>query len=136
MTYCCALIVDEGIVFASDTRTNAGPDHIAVVPKMSAWECPGERVIVMLVSGNLAITQKVTNLLNERLASTAVRAQSPRAHAIRDRCTSVRKLTRVATSLSQIALITVTTLPVLIACRCRHTRTQPSETPEPSGKRP
>jgi len=71
MTYCCALRVDEGIVFAADTRTNAGPDHIAVVPKMSVWERPGDRVIVLLVSGNLAITQKVVNLLNERLHSTS-----------------------------------------------------------------
>jgi len=70
MTYCCALHVDDGIVFASDTRTNAGPDHIAVVPKMSLWERPGDRVLVLLVSGNLAITQKVVNLLNERLMST------------------------------------------------------------------
>jgi putative proteasome-type protease len=67
MTYCCAILVDEGLVFASDTRTNAGPDHIAVVPKMAVWEKRGERVIVMLVSGNLAITQKVVNLLNEGL---------------------------------------------------------------------
>jgi putative proteasome-type protease len=67
MTYCCALHVDEGIVFASDTRTNAGPDHIAVVPKMTVWERQGDRVIVLLVSGNLAITQKIINLLNERL---------------------------------------------------------------------
>lgn len=71
MTYCCALHVDDGIVFASDTRTNAGPDHIAVVPKMSVWERPGDRVIVLLVSGNLAITQKVVNLLNERLNSAS-----------------------------------------------------------------
>ncbi|MBC7780800.1 MAG: peptidase [Proteobacteria bacterium] len=72
MTYCCALQVDEGIVFASDTRTNAGPDHIAVVRKMSLWERPGDRVIVMLVSGNLAITQKTVNLLNERLVSSGL----------------------------------------------------------------
>ena len=70
MTYCCGIHVEDGIVFASDTRTNAGPDHIAVVPKMSVWERPGDRVIVLLVSGNLAITQKVINLLNERLQST------------------------------------------------------------------
>jgi putative proteasome-type protease len=70
MTYCCALHVDEGIVFASDTRTNAGPDHISVAPKMSVWERPGDRVIVLLVSGNLAITQKVVSLLNERLHAT------------------------------------------------------------------
>jgi len=69
MTYCCALNVKQGIVFASDTRTNAGPDHIAVVRKMSVWERPGDRVIVMLVSGNLAITQKVVNLINERLGT-------------------------------------------------------------------
>jgi putative proteasome-type protease len=71
MTYCCGIHVEDGIVFASDTRTNAGPDHIAVVPKMSVWERPGDRVIVLLVSGNLAITQKVVNLLGERLQSTA-----------------------------------------------------------------
>ena len=70
MTYCCGIHVEDGIVFASDTRTNAGPDHIAVVPKMAVWERPGDRVIVLLVSGNLAITQKVVNLLNERLQST------------------------------------------------------------------
>ncbi len=69
MTYCCGIHVEDGIVFASDTRTNAGPDHIAVVPKMAVWERPGDRVIVLLVSGNLAITQKVINLLNERLHS-------------------------------------------------------------------
>jgi putative proteasome-type protease len=71
MTYCCGIHVENGIVFASDTRTNAGPDHIAVVPKMSVWERPGDRVIVLLVSGNLAITQKVINLLNERLHSAS-----------------------------------------------------------------
>jgi putative proteasome-type protease len=71
MTYCCALSVDDGIVFASDTRTNAGPDHIAVVPKMSVWERPGDRVVVLLVSGNLAVTQKVVSLLEERLHSTS-----------------------------------------------------------------
>ena len=72
MTYCCALHVDDGLVFASDTRTNAGPDHIAVVPKMSVWERPGDRVIVLLVSGNLAITQKVVNLLNELTGGDAI----------------------------------------------------------------
>jgi len=69
MTYCCAIAVDDGLVFASDTRTNAGPDHIAVVPKMTVWERPGDRVIVMLVSGNLAITQKVCSRLTERVDS-------------------------------------------------------------------
>jgi putative proteasome-type protease len=69
MTYCCAIAVDEGLVFASDTRTNAGPDHIAVVPKMTVWQRPGDRVIVMLVSGNLAITQKVRSRLDERVDS-------------------------------------------------------------------
>lgn len=69
MTYCCAIAVEEGLVFASDTRTNAGPDHIAIVPKMTVWERAGERVIVMLVSGNLAITQKVRNRLAERVDS-------------------------------------------------------------------
>lgn len=66
MTYCVAALVEEGIVFASDSRTSAGPDNIAVYSKMVCWEVPGERVIVVLCSGNLATTQSVISLLRMR----------------------------------------------------------------------
>lgn len=65
MTYCIAIRLDEGLVFASDTRTNAGVDQVAIFPKMSVFEIPGERVIVMLTSGNLAITQSAINTLRQ-----------------------------------------------------------------------
>jgi putative proteasome-type protease len=66
MTYCVAALVEEGIVFASDSRTSAGPDNIAMYSKMQVWEIVGDRVIVVLTSGNLATTQSVISLLKMR----------------------------------------------------------------------
>jgi len=65
MTYCVGMLLDEGLVMASDSRTNAGVDHIATYRKMTVWERPGERLLVLLAAGNLAVTQAVVNLLNE-----------------------------------------------------------------------
>ena len=65
MTYCVGLRLDRGIVFASDTRTNAGVDNISVFSKMHVWERPGDRVLVLMTAGNLAFTQSVVSLLNE-----------------------------------------------------------------------
>jgi len=59
------MAVDEGIVFLSDTRTNAGVDHISTSRKMAVFEEPGERVLVLLVAGNLAITQATLQVLTE-----------------------------------------------------------------------
>jgi len=67
MTYCVALILDQGMVFASDTRTNAGVDYVSSFSKMKVFERPGDRVIVILSSGNLAITQGVMELLERRI---------------------------------------------------------------------
>ena len=66
MTYCVGLKIDRGLVFMSDTRTNAGIDSISTFRKMYTWEEPGERVLVMLAAGNLATTQAVVSLLDER----------------------------------------------------------------------
>ncbi len=66
MTYCVGLKTDQGLVFMSDTRTNAGLDNISTFSKMRTWEVPGERVIVLLSAGNLATTQAVTSILEER----------------------------------------------------------------------
>lgn len=65
MTYCVAVLLDEGLVLASDTRTNAGVDQVAIFPKMHVFEVRGERVITILTAGNLAITQAVVNGLRE-----------------------------------------------------------------------
>jgi putative proteasome-type protease len=69
MTYCVAMSLDAGLVFLSDSRTNAGVDHINTFRKMRIWERPGDRVLVLMSSGNLAITQAVIALLEETLAS-------------------------------------------------------------------
>jgi putative proteasome-type protease len=64
MTYCVAVRLDSGMIFASDSRTNAGVDHIATFTKMRVYEKKDDRVIVVLSSGNLAMTQGVTNILD------------------------------------------------------------------------
>jgi putative proteasome-type protease len=64
MTYCVALRLDTGMIFASDSRTNAGVDQIATFSKMRVYEKKDERVIVTLSSGNLAMTQGVMNILD------------------------------------------------------------------------
>lgn len=66
MTYCIGVMLAEGMVFASDSRTNAGVDNIAKFCKMTVFERPGDRVIVLLSSGNLAGTQAVISVLNQR----------------------------------------------------------------------
>ena len=69
MTYCIGVMLDDGLVFASDSRTNAGVDNIAKFCKMTVFERPGNRVIVLLSSGNLAGTQAVIGVLNQRCAA-------------------------------------------------------------------
>ena len=66
MTYCVALRLDSGMIFASDSRTNAGVDHIATFTKMRVYEKRDDRVIVTLSSGNLAMTQGVINILDRQ----------------------------------------------------------------------
>jgi putative proteasome-type protease len=65
MTYCVGLLVDTGLVLLSDSRTNAGVDQINTFRKMATFVHHGERALVLLSAGNLAITQAVINLLHE-----------------------------------------------------------------------
>ena len=65
MTYCVAMVLNEGLVFASDSRTNAGVDHVSTFCKMTVFETPGEGVLVMLNSGNLATTQQVISKVKQ-----------------------------------------------------------------------
>lgn len=65
MTYCVGLDLREGMVLLSDTRTNAGVDHVSTFSKMHVEEVPGERVLALMTSGNLAITQAVWSRLQE-----------------------------------------------------------------------
>ncbi len=76
MTYCVGLRLDRGLVLMSDTRTNAGVDSVSTFRKMHKWVVPGERVLVLLAAGNLASTQAVVSLLDERSKAPADRAPS------------------------------------------------------------
>ena len=63
MTYCVGIKLDAGLVFMSDSRTNAGLDQISTFRKMMVYEKPGERFMVMLSAGNLSISQSVREIL-------------------------------------------------------------------------
>ena len=66
MTYCVAMSLEAGMLFASDSRTNAGVDQIARFSKMRVIANEGDRIMVTLSSGNLSITQNALNTLEER----------------------------------------------------------------------
>jgi putative proteasome-type protease len=76
MTYCVGMVLDRGLVLMSDTRTNSGVDNISVFRKMFHWTVPGERVITLLTAGNLATTQEVISLLEERTKTPEERHNS------------------------------------------------------------
>ncbi len=66
MTYCVGILLEGGIVLASDSRTNAGVDNFATFCKMTVFERAGDRVLVLLSSGSLAGTQAVISVLKQR----------------------------------------------------------------------
>lgn len=65
MTYCVAMRLDAGLVFLSDSRTNAGVDHVGTFRKMNVFEIPGDRVMVLLTAGNLSISQSILQIISE-----------------------------------------------------------------------
>ena len=72
MTYCLAMNLDAGMVFVSDSRTNAGVDHVGRFEKMKLHVRP-DRMIVSLSSGNLSVTQNVLSLLEQRARGASAR---------------------------------------------------------------
>ena len=63
MTYCVGVRLNAGLVFLSDSRTNAGLDQISTFRKMMVYEKPGDRFMVLLSAGNLSISQSVREIL-------------------------------------------------------------------------
>jgi len=63
MTYCIGIRLNAGLVFLSDSRTNAGMDQISTFRKMMIYEKPGDRFMVMLSAGNLSVSQSIRELL-------------------------------------------------------------------------
>ncbi len=66
MTYCVGMRLNKGLIFMSDCRTNAGIDNVSMFRKMFTWSQSGDRVVTIMTSGNLATTQAVVSLLDER----------------------------------------------------------------------
>lgn len=65
MTYCCGILVREGLVMFGDTRTNAGVDNIATFRKLHVFSDPGKRIMAIASAGNLSISQSVVSILTE-----------------------------------------------------------------------
>ncbi len=76
MTYCVGLLLDAGMVLLSDTRTNAGLDHISSYRKMFSFEVPGERVIAILTAGSLSVTQATLAKLQEAIENPEATPES------------------------------------------------------------
>ena len=65
MTYCCGILVRDGLVMFADTRTNAGVDNISTFRKLHLFLDPGERIMAIASAGNLSISQSVISMLRE-----------------------------------------------------------------------
>lgn len=77
MTYCVGMALEKGLLFMSDTRTNAGLDNISTFRKMTHWEVEGDRVLTLMTAGNLATTQALISLLDERSKAPEDRDPDP-----------------------------------------------------------
>ena len=71
MTYCCGILVRDGMVMIADTRTNAGLDNISTFRKLNIFREPGERIMALASSGNLSISQSVVSMLQEGIDNPA-----------------------------------------------------------------
>ena len=81
MTYCVGFLLESGLVFASDSRTNAGVDYISTYSKLHVFQPAPDRLFVLMAAGNLATTQAVLNRIRRDLAPPAPVAASHRAAA-------------------------------------------------------
>jgi putative proteasome-type protease len=65
MTYCCGILVREGLIMIADTRTNAGLDNVSTFRKLHVFKQPGERIMAIASSGNLSLSQSVVSTMVE-----------------------------------------------------------------------
>jgi putative proteasome-type protease len=92
MTYCVAMLLKEGVLLASDSRTNAGVDHIATFRKMHLFQDGSDRRIVLVSAGNLATTQSVISLLQKQVVHSDEHILA--MHSLYDVATLVGKTVR------------------------------------------
>ena len=98
MTYCVGIMTHEGLVMASDSRTNAGNDQVNICRKMHTFVVPGERIFVLLCSGSLSCSQSVLTLLrrdfDQGLGLAAVSSMYDAARAVGDQVRRVSDMDR------------------------------------------
>jgi putative proteasome-type protease len=97
MTYCIGMLLDAGLVFLADSRTNAGVDQISTFRKVTVFERPGERVMVLLTAGNLAISQAVARWLREKseaAGATSLYRVANMSAAVDQVCEALREVHR------------------------------------------
>jgi putative proteasome-type protease len=97
MSYCLAITIDKGLVFASDSRTNAGVDHLSTYTKMFTFGVEGERAFVVLTAGNLATTQSVIAQLKRDLKQ----GNQPNFNSIQDMAEAAEYLGQLSSSQQQ-----------------------------------
>lgn len=73
MTYCVGVHVEDGLVFVSDTRTNAGIDHISTFRKINHYQIEGDRILILQTAGNLATSQSVFAKIQQDITEGAER---------------------------------------------------------------
>jgi len=94
MTYCVATLLDTGLVFLSDSRTNAGVDQINTFRKMHVFEKPGDRVLVLMTSGNLAVAQSTLHILHDQIAHSDARTSLHNVRSLFDAASLVGEALR------------------------------------------
>src|SRR5437763_13620231 len=93
MTYCLGIVTKNGLVLASDSRTNAGYDQVNTCRKMHTFIHPGERVFVVLTSGSLSCSQSILTLLRKEFdAGKGLATAAPMYEAARIAREQVRLL--------------------------------------------
>ncbi|ABS69015.1 MULTISPECIES: proteasome-type protease [Xanthobacter] len=98
MTYCCGVLVRDGLVLIADTRTNAGLDNISTFRKLHIFEEPGHHVLGLATAGNLSVSQSVVSLLREGVEDH----EAGERHQLRDCRTMFQAAQLVGTAIRQV----------------------------------
>ena len=104
MTYCVGLLLNQGLVLASDTRTNAGVDNVSCYSKMHVFQPAPDRIFVLLAAGNLATTRELVDRIGRDLDQTANPRSSPYQQAPGPTLLGVNYLFEAATYIGQLSL--------------------------------
>jgi putative proteasome-type protease len=108
MTYCLAFLLDAGLVFSSDSRTNAGVDYISTYSKMHVFQPAEDRLFVLLAAGNLGTTQAVLNRIRRDIdhhGAVPVSGEEPRpGHRPEPNLLTARYLFEVADYVGRISV--------------------------------